>query len=69
MTTELRPAPSPHTDVTDAGAGQPHAHLENPDWPGYSLCLLKLTGLRKGAGDCPACVDLALANRRTWIAR
>lgn len=45
-----------------------HAHLENPDWPGYALCLAKLTGLRTSSGDCPRCLELANANR-AWIAR
>jgi hypothetical protein len=45
-----------------------HAHLENPSWPGYALCLAKLTGLRAASGDCPECVRLAHANR-SWISR
>lgn len=50
------------------GTGEAHAHIENPDRPGYALCLIPLTGTRKRSGDCPMCVELAFENR-TWIAR
>ena len=53
------------------GPGQPDhvAHLANPDWPGWSLCLIRLKGPRRGGRDCEACTALALRNRNAWIAR
>jgi hypothetical protein len=50
------------------GPGATHAHVANPDWPGYALCLVKLTGLRRISGDCPECLRLLHANR-SWIGR
>jgi hypothetical protein len=59
------------TDVHERvmGPGDPRrAHIENPDRPGWSLCLTRLNGRRTQGTDCPDCAQWANANR-TWIAR
>ena len=61
-------ATAPEQLERDTGPRESHAHIENPDLPGYALCLIRLAGTRVTGGDCPICVELAHENR-TWISR
>lgn len=61
-------ATAPVAHERTMGPGPVYAHIQNPDWPTHSLCLVRLTGLRHHGSECPDCVRLAEMNR-TWIAR
>lgn len=50
------------------GPGPAYAHIQNPDWPNHSLCLVKLSGVHRDGAQCPDCLKLAGMNR-AWIAR
>lgn len=61
--------PAAHERTIGPGNPTSVAHIANPDRPGWSMCLIRLTGLRRDGAECEDCLAFAQQNRNTWISR